>query len=122
MGLPEGRYTPLSLRSPGLERKQEISSEQNHVSLLVPGRLPRGDGFGGQSGHRDKIGGEVAGKGWSGWEEAWPGHHLSLPRPAPQEADPVWAHEEPHPETTEVPCAGISGGAEPPCPPLHRLP
>lgn len=36
---------------------------------------------------------------------------LHLPRPIPQEADPVRAYEEPHPETTEIPCAGISGGA-----------
>lgn len=40
----------------------------------------------------------------------------------PQEADPVRAYEEPHPEATEVPCAGLSGGAESPCPALHRMP
>lgn len=33
-GLPEGRYS-ISLWSPGLERNQEIPSEQNHVALLV---------------------------------------------------------------------------------------
>lgn len=38
-----------------------------------------------------------------------------------QEADPVWAYEEPHPETTEISSPSVSGGTKPPCPALHRL-
>lgn len=46
----------------------------------------------------------------------------ALLQPSLQEADPVWAYEEPHPETTEVSSSSVSGGTEPPCPPLHGLP
>ncbi|XP_074139437.1 GATOR1 complex protein NPRL2 isoform X3 [Sminthopsis crassicaudata] len=39
-----------------------------------------------------------------------------------EEADSVRAHEKPDEAAAEVPCAHHGRGAQPPCPPLHRLP
>lgn len=99
-----------------LERKQEIPSEQNHEALLVQGRLM---GLEASLATEAKLEGRLQEKVGLVEEDLARASPLS---PSTQEADPVWAYEEPHPETTEVPCAGVSGGAEPPRPALHRMP
>ena len=65
----------MSLWNSGSERKQETPSEQNHMALLIQEGFLEVVGFGDQSGHGNKTGGETG----LDRRKPRPEHHLFLP-------------------------------------------